>query len=586
MQKDEVQTPSRSSKRSKSKSAGDFVSIAIAYAEDAIDDKKQRTHGKWLRLASRRFLADLKHTRSRRPKFHFSPAEANRACAFIESLPHVEGVWSTPNITMHPSHIFFVVNLFGFRSLDGTRRFTTAVFAVARKNAKSTLASAILLYCYCFEDEQGAQVVSAATTGSQARIIFNVARRMVELTEDLRTEFDLEVFASNIPRYEIGGQFKPINSKASTQDGLNPSHVALDEIHAHKTHDLLNVLRSAAGARRSPLFLYTTTEGYETPGPWAEIRQMAMSVLEGTVEAEHFLACYFAVDDEDGDFDEECWKKANPLWDVNPMLMPEIRKLSIEAKSMPGALAEFRIKRLNRRASAALGWVNLTKWRACSGGFSLEEMQGEECWAGWDGASTTDMAAWRLLWRINNFYYTWGRFWVPEQAVAQRTERKSVNYAGWVETGLVSLCEGATNDYSIIKRDVLNDIRRFNPTIIAYDPWNSTQFVNELISEGVDAATADDPHGLMQFVQGGRSYTPAMKLCEAEYLNGRLKHGGDPVLTWHMANVVPSYDSNMNVKPNKQRSPDKIDSACALFMCFGAAAMEQPEEPNYRLVVA
>jgi phage terminase large subunit-like protein len=314
VQKAAPRARSPNSKRSRSRKGDpdDFVSVAIAYAEMAIDDKKQRTHGKWLRLAAKRFLADLKHAKARRPQFYFSPAQANRACAFIESLPHVEGVWKTPNITMHPSHIFFVVNLFGFRALDGTRRFTTAVFAVARKNAKSTLASAILLYCYCFEDEQGAQVVSAATTGSQARIIFNVARRMVELTEDLRIEFDLEVFASNIPRYEIGGQFKPINSKASTQDGLNPSHVALDEIHAHKTHDLLNVLRSAAGARRSPLFLYTTTEGYESPGPWAEIRQMAMAVLEGTVDAEHMLACYFAVDDEDGDFDEDCWKKAKP----------------------------------------------------------------------------------------------------------------------------------------------------------------------------------------------------------------------------------------------------------------------------------
>jgi phage terminase large subunit-like protein len=562
------------------------VAVAIAYAETAIEDKKRRTHGKWIRLAAKRFISDLKHARARRPRFYFSPEWANAMCGFIEGLPHVEGVWATPNIVLHPSQVFFIVQLFGFRSLDGTRRFTTAVLAEARKNAKSTTAAGILLGAYCMEDEQGAQVVSAATTGSQARIIFNVARRMVELTEDLRSEFDLEVFASNIPRYEIGGQFKPINSKASTQDGLNPSHVSLDEIHAHKTHDLLNVLRSAAGARKSPLFLYTTTEGYESPGPWSEIRQMCMSVLEGTVQADHFLALYFAVDDEDGDFDEDCWKKANPLWDVNPMLMIEIRKLAIEAQSMPGALAEFRIKRLNRRASAALGWTNLTKWRACSGGFTLEEMDGHQCWAGWDGASNTDMAAWRLLWKIDDTFYTWGRFWVPEGAVAQRTERKSVNYAGWVQAGLVTMCDGASNDYSVIKRDVLVDIRRFNPTIIAYDPWNCTQFINELIDEGVPAATADDPHGLMQFIQGGRSYNPAMKLCEAEYLNGRLRHGGNPVLTWHMANVVPSYDSNMNIKPNKQRSPDKIDGACALFMAFGCAALEQPNEPDYKLVIA
>jgi phage terminase large subunit-like protein len=560
--------------------------VAIAYAETAIDDKRQRTHGKWLRLAARRFLRDLKHVRTRRPRFYFSPEWANAMCGFVECLPHVEGVWETPHIVLHPSQVFFIVQLFGFRALDGTRRFTTAVLAEARKNAKSTTAAGILLGAYCMEDEQGAQVVSAATTGSQARIIFNVARRMVELTEDLRSEFDLEVFASNIPRYEIGGQFKPINSKASTQDGLNPSHVSLDEIHAHKTHDLLNVLRSAAGARKSPLFLYTTTEGYESPGPWSEIRQMCMSVLEGTVEADHFLALYFAVDDEDGDFDEDCWKKANPLWDVNPMLMTEIRKLAIEAQSMPGALAEFRIKRLNRRASAALGWTNLTRWRACSGGFELADMQGVDCWAAFDLASTTDMVAWRLLWRIDACYYTWGRFWVPCEAVAHRTERKSVNYAGWVQAGFVSQCEGATIDYGDIKRDILADIHRFSPKMIAYDPWNASSLVNDLIEEGVPAATPDDNQGLIQFIQGPKSFNPAMKLCETAYLNGNLRHGGDPVLTWHMANVVPTYDSNMNIKPNKQRSPDKIDGAVALFMAFGCAALDQPVEANYNLVIA
>lgn len=495
-------------------------------------------------------------------------------------MPHVEGTWDSETVILHASHVLFLVNLFGFRSADGTRRFTIGLFAVARKNAKSFLAAIIALICYCFENEAGAQVLSAATTGSQARIVFNVAKRMVEALPDLRDEFDLEVFASLIARYEIGGQFKPINSKASTQDGLNPSHVFLDEIHAHKTRDLVDVLRSAAGGRRAPLFLYTTTEGYESPGPWSELRAFAQNVLNGVVDAEHFLALYFAVDDEDGDFEENVWIKANPLMEVNPLLLREIRKMAIEAQSMPGALAEFRIKRLNRRASSATGWTNLTKWRRCSGGFTLEEMDGLPCWAGFDGASTTDMAAWRMVWLKEEIYYTWGRFWVPAEAVAHRTERRSVNYAGWVQAGLVSQCEGATIDYSIIERDVLADIRRFNPAMIAYDPWNSAQFVNNLIDEGVDAATPDDMRGLMQFIQGPRSYTPAMKLCEAAYLNGKLRHGGDPVLTWHMANVVPTYDSNMNVKPSKQRSPDKIDGACALFMAFGCAALAQPDDPS------
>lgn len=193
----------------------------------------------------------------------FDRWHANDACDFIQKLPHVEGTWTNPDgspqpcIVLHPSHLFFVVQLFGFRKHDGTRRFTSALFAVARKNAKSTLAAAIMLYCMCCEDEPGAQLISGATTGSQARIIWNTAKRMVEKKPALREAFGMECWANAVTRFDNGGSFKPINAKASTQDGLNPSHTALDEIHAHKTADLLNVLQSAAGARRNPLWLFT-----------------------------------------------------------------------------------------------------------------------------------------------------------------------------------------------------------------------------------------------------------------------------------------------------------------------------------------
>jgi phage terminase large subunit-like protein len=296
----------------------DYVGIATAYAQEAVADKKGKKFGKWIRLAGKRFLADLKRASRKRPPFLFDEWHACDPCDFIEKLPHVEGKWARPEIELHRSHVFFVVQLFGFRNLDGSRRFTSALFAVARKNAKSTLAAAILLYCQCCEEEEGAQIISAATTGSQARIIFNVAKRMTEKTPDLQEAFGLACWANAISRVETGASFKPINAKASTQDGLNPSHVGLDEIHAHKSADLLNVLTSAAGARSNPLWLYTTTEGYTNPGPWGEIRQFAKQVLQGILgeSADHFLVVFFAVDDEDDEFDESAWPKANPLMDA------------------------------------------------------------------------------------------------------------------------------------------------------------------------------------------------------------------------------------------------------------------------------
>lgn len=527
--------------------------------------------GKWVRLAAKRFLRDLKRAQSKRPPFLWSPGQANAACEFIEQLPHVEGVWETPTIHLEPSQVFFLCALFGFRNPDGSRRFTTALYGVARKNAKSALAAAILLYVFCTEPEVGPQIISAATTGDQARIVWSVAKRMVEKTPALREAFTLEPFANAIARYEVGGTFRPINAKASTQDGLNPSALCFDELHAHKTRDLFDVLRSAAGARKSPLFLYTTTEGYENPGPWAEVRKFAHQVLEGVVEAEHFLALYYALDDADDDFDESKWIKANPLLGVSVSLA-KLREYANEAKAQPGTLAEFRIKRLNRQAASAQAFVDLRRWKRCGGDVPLDELQGLPCWAALDLASTRDMTAWRLLWEREGVWYTWGRYWVPEAAVHQRTERGTVPYGGWVASGHITRTEGDVTDYAVVERDVRADWERFRPLEIAFDIWNASDLTNRLAADGLP---------LVQFVQGAKSFQPGMLALERAYIAGKLRHGNDPVLTWNAANLVPRRDANMNMAPDRKRSADKIDGIVCLMMAFARASLHATEPSVY-----
>jgi len=547
----------------------DYVGIATAYAEEAVADKKGRKFGKWVRLAAKRFLADLKRARRKRPPFVFDEWHACDPCDFIEKLPHVEGKWARPEIELHRSHVFFVVQLFGFRNLDGSRRFTSALFAVARKNAKSTLAAAILLYCQCCEEEEGAQIISAATTGSQARIIFNVAKRMTEKTPDLQEAFGLACWANSISRVETGASFKPINAKASTQDGLNPSHVGLDEIHAHKSADLLNVLTSAAGARSNPLWLYTTTEGYTNPGPWGEIRQFAKQVLQGILgdSADHFLVVFYAVDEDDDEFDESAWPKANPLMDANPHLLKAIRKEAVEARQMPSKLAEFKIKRLNRPASSATGWVDLTKWQKGGGAVDLDWLAGHPCWAGLDLASNLDLTSWRLVWKVDEIYYTWGRRFVPEDAVRARTERGVVPYAGWVAAGLIEVTEGEVTDYQVVEARMREDIARFNPLVIGFDKWNAQEITQRLLAEG---------HPLIEFGQTTKNYHPAMQELERAYVSKKIVHGNDPVLNWCASNLIAVKDGNLNQKPDKKRSPDKIDDMVSLLMAIGLSIT--PEE--------
>ena len=552
-----------------------YVRSALAFAHDAVLNPRG-DHGKRIVKAAKRFMRDYARDDA---AWSFSPEYAFDACAFIEQLPHVEGKWPSPVIKLDPFQCFTLVQLFGFRQrvpqpgatirIGGVeqpfcaRRFSSMLYATARKNAKSTMAAGIGLYIESREPEEGQQLYSAATTFDQAMPIFNAAKRMVEKCAPLRELFGLQAWAKSVSRRSTGSVLKPLHAKASTQDGLNPSGCLIDEVHAHKTPDLINVLTSAAGARAAPFFGYFTTEGYISAGPWGEIRMFADKVLDGIFEADHHLVLFWSVDQEDDEFDEHCWIKANPLLLSNPHLLTAIRKEAEEAKGMPSKLAEFRIKRLNRESNPPNAWINIDKWNACDGQpVTPEDFHGLPCYGGLDLASTNDLAAFRVVAEHpTRGLITYGRRWVPSSAVKTRTERGTVPYMGWVTAGLLEQIEGDTIDNRVIKQAVLDWRNTYGLELLAGDPWNGRQLFGELIEAGVE---------VQEFVQGAKSYHPVMQEFEKLYLAGRFAHGGDPVLKWCASNLVVRYDVNLNMAPDKKRAPEKIDDAVALLMAYGA----------------
>ena len=173
-----------------------------------------------------------------------------------------------------------------------------------------------------------------------------------------------------------------------------------------------------------------------------------------------------------------------------------------------------------------------------------------------------DLASWRLVWKLDDVYLTWGRRWVPARAVEQRTERGTVPYAAWVGSGLITQTDGDVTDYAIVERDIRIDVDRFAPGAIAYDPWNARDLVNRFVAS---------QYPMVEFIQGPKSYHPAMQEFERAYIAGKVRHGGDPVLTWCAANLVPRYDVNMNMAPDKKRSAEKIDDMTALLMAVGVS---------------
>ncbi|HEV7285196.1 MAG TPA: terminase large subunit, partial [Kaistia sp.] len=463
--------------------ARDYVGVALAYARAAVADTKGRKFCRWVRLAAKRHLDDLRRAKKDRAwGYRFDPWHGNDVCDFIEKLPHVEGQWDTATIELEPAQVFWLVVVFGWRRIaDGRRRFTNVYIEVARKNAKSTLTAGVVLYCFTCENEPAPYVFIGATTGAQAQKVFHPARMMAKKTPALCEAFGLQVWAKSITE-PGGGYVQTINSKASTQDGHNPHVAVLDELHAHKDRALHDVMRSAMGARKAPLLWKITTAGYSTNGVCFEQRRLVTKILEGSRVADHYFGIIYTLDTaadhgdgrpDDDPFDEATWIKANPLLGVSVQL-DELRGFAAEARG--SSEGEFKTKRLNVWLNAASAWLNMAKWLACADpALTWEDFDGLDCFAGADLADCDDITALVLA-----AFDASGRllvkpvFYLPEAVLENATHGEGedeVPYRTWAKEGHIRLTPGDWVDHNEIERQLEAWIERYSLRSIVGDQF-------------------------------------------------------------------------------------------------------------------
>lgn len=562
-------------------SAKDYAAIALEYAKRAAADKKGKSHGKWVRLAAERHLRDLKR---KDWAYRFDPWHANDVCDFIEKLPHVEGQWETPTLKLEPAQVFILAVVFGWRRREsGLRRFTMAYVEMARKGAKSTLTAGVALYCTCCEDEPGPLTLIGATTGDQARKVFNPARLMVKKLPALQEAFGLEAWARSITCAENGGTIHTINAKSSTQDGHNPHLGVLDELHAHNDRGLFDVIRSAFGARKQPLLWMITTAGFNMHGVCYEQRSFVTKVLERSIDAEHFFGIIYSLDEDDDPYDERNWVKANPLYPITPT--PEyMRGRAIEAKASPGGETEFKTKNLNIWMGAAAAWLNVSSWRECGGHVPLKAFRGLDCYLGADIADKDDVcslvlaaldAGGRLLLK------TW--HWLPEAALerASQTERENVTlYRQWRDERALLVSEGDWIDHNAVERK----IRRLKAALpglkrVTFDQFAAAQSMAVRLNE--DLSDGDEPFAVV-LPKNARNVTDPAKDLEARHKVGPklLLHDGNPVMTWMAGNVVVSKRVDGSILPKKPDTDSKakidgIDAAINAIAPMMETTMEE-----------
>lgn len=573
----------------------DFAAIALAYAKRAAADKDQVHHCKWVRLAGQRHLDDLKRSKSKDWPFTFDPWYANDVCNFIECLPHVEGRWETPTIALEPAQIFILAMVFGWRDkATGLRRFTDTYIEMARKGAKSTLTAGVVLYCTVCEDEPGPLVLIGATTGAQAQKVFNPAKKMVEKTPDLQEEFGLRAWARAITSDINDGSIQTINSKSATQDGHNPHLAVLDELHAHKDRGLYDVVHSADGARRNPLYWKITTAGYILDGVCFEQRSFSTKVLEGSIVADHVFGIIFTLDGPkdftperkvgDDPYDERNWPKANPLMPVTPSL-DSMRRLAIKAQGAPGEEGEFFTKRLNKWMSAASAWLSVPQWIACGDStLRLRDFAGLDCYIGADLAHKSDLTALSLAALTADdqlLLKTW--FFLPEAVLlrAGQSDRNNAElYRQWHKQGKLITTPGDWVDQARVERHIRRLASVLRVRKATFDHFAAAEEMAVRLNADLD--TGEGFAAILP--KNAKNVTDPAKALEARIIAGPhlLRHDNNPVMTWCVGNAVVDRRVDGSILPKKETpmSMNKIDGVDSSVHAI--APMHLPVEDDDR----
>jgi len=550
----------------------DPLEKAARYGRDVLTGKI--VTGKLTKLAVQRQENDLKKGPDR--GLFFCEESARRPLIlFRDYLKHSKGEWSGQPIDLEPWQCWIIACVFGWKNQDtDKRRFRTVYDEVARKNGKTTRLSGIGNYGLTKDNEGGPEIYAAATKREQSRILFDEACRMIKQSVPLRRRLDVRQHRINNPANF--GKFEPLSADGQTMDGLNPHFALVDELHAHKTSEVWDVLKSAFGSRSQPLLWAITTAGFNKNGICYEVRDYAIKVLEGIVDDDSFFSIIYTLDDGDDWQNEDNWIKANPNLGVS-VGIDYLREQARQAVVMPTAKINFFTKHLNIWVTGATAWCNMEYWISCSADYKPDEIKETvSVYLGLDLASVSDIASiGGIAVMPDGRWLTFGKHYLPEEAVDNNIRKSTIPFRKWHEQGWLTLTPGNVIDFNFIKADILSLMERFPVKEIAFDRWNSSQLVNDLLD--VDAP-------MVAFGMGYASMNAPMKELERRYLAKEIAHPNDPVLNWAMSNVVADQDPAGNIKPAKNKSTEKIDPAVALMMAVGRAMLTAEEEPVSEII--
>ena len=503
--------------------------------------------------------------------YYFDKSAAKKAVGFIETfITHTKGELSGQPFLLEDWQKKIVSDLFGWKNKKtDLRKYRTAYIQIGRKNGKSTLASALALYMLFADDERGSEIYSAAGDRQQAGIVHEIAKGMIVANPELSKR--AKVYRNSIVNESKGNFYQAISSDSKTKHGFNANCIIFDELHTQPNRDLWDTLTTSVGSRRQPLTIAITTAGYDRNSICHEIYKYAQQVDNQSVKDETFYSCIYEAEMDDDITDEDVWKKANPNYGVS------LKKNYMEIESqravdVPSYQNTFKRLMLNIWTDSVSVWIPNNEWMECHQEFDYSTLDGKECWGGLDLASTRDISAFVLLFKVDEKYIVLPHLFIPEENAKKRSERDGVDYVTWKNQGHIIATDGDVADYNFIKEKINELSKKYRIQSIAYDRWNASQLVIDLQNDGANM----DPFG-----QGFVSMSAPTKELEKLIIGKQIIHNDNPCMNWMLSNVAIQEDPAGNIKIAKNKSKEKVDGLVALVMALGEMMTEESTDSVY-----
>lgn len=549
--------------------------------------------GPHVRNACARHLKDLQHGHER--GLVWVEARVERVLKFFRVILKLNGGdFEGKSFNPLPWQCFILGSLFGWYKIDGParhphvivqpkaleglfssglyRRFRVAYQETGKGSGKSPLAAGVGLYMLIADGESRAEVYAAATKKDQAKILFNDAVAMVDLSDPLKAKIKKSGKAPNVWNLSYlatSSFFRPISSDDG-QSGPRPSCALLDEVHEHKTGITIEMMAAGFKFRKQPLQFMITNSGADRTSVCYDYHETGVKVCAGAIEDDSFFAYISAQDKEEYDvlFDPKTvpmWKKSNPSLGhtINEkFLLDQV----VKARNMPSKEATVRRLHFCQWTQAYDPWITNDVWdKNKSMPVPLGQLHGATCTGGLDLSMKNDLSALILEFEHDDgtsSIHCW--FWIPEEGIVKKEEEDRVPYTAWARAGFITLVPGVTIDYGFIAQQIKDILQDYELSVLNFDRYRIEDLKRELRRLEVEWPEGEGP--LRPHGQGFKDMNPSIEMAEDKLANGLLRHGDHPVLKWCVANAVVVKDPAELRKFDKSRSTGRIDGAVGLVM--------------------